>query len=150
MIRGSWNYLELRWFVTKDDPRTQCASASFDYIDYHRPQVVLIETVPGILTNKKLRKRVFGSWMKRPLAYIYSFALDDSKSLAQSFLYQVSNSNSTTTEASWCEGWCWQSILQHIYKHLECQWAWVATGSKEAVSDAQLNSPLVLSKFTMI
>ena len=49
----------------KADPRTRCAGASIAYIKHEQPQAALIETVPGVLSNKKLRRRVYQRWVKQ-------------------------------------------------------------------------------------
>ena len=49
------------------DPRAACYKASFRYIKMKKPKAVLIEQVPGILKNKKLKKDVFMRWIETSL-----------------------------------------------------------------------------------
>lgn len=46
------------------DPRAKCYRATFDYITRKKPTAVLLEQVPGIVRNKKLRKLIFMKWIK--------------------------------------------------------------------------------------
>lgn len=37
--------------------------ASFDYIKAKRPEVALIEQVPNVIRNKKLKKSIYDKWI---------------------------------------------------------------------------------------
>ena len=47
----------------EEDPRAKCYPACFDYIKMKKPTAVLLEQVPGVVRNKKLRKLLFIKWM---------------------------------------------------------------------------------------
>ena len=38
-------------------------ATSFDYIKTKRPKAVLLETVPGIVRNKRLKKDIYSKWL---------------------------------------------------------------------------------------
>ena len=49
----------------EEDPRAKCYGACFDYIQMKKPTAVLLEQVPGVVRNKKLRKLLFIRWMNK-------------------------------------------------------------------------------------
>ena len=61
------------------DPRSKCYRASFDYIRKRKPKVVLIEQVPGVVHNKRLRKLVFLKWVKMFLGFPWFSGMCGSK-----------------------------------------------------------------------
>ena len=63
---------------TKADKRTRCMDASASYIEVKKPSAVLLEQVPGVIRNKRLKKTVFNPFVKRFLGKFLCF--DDGKS----------------------------------------------------------------------
>lgn len=61
-VENKFNRISL-FGISKDDPRAHCYKASFKYIKAKKPKVVLIEQVPGVLTNKQLKNDIFKRWM---------------------------------------------------------------------------------------
>eukprot|EP00435_Cladocopium_sp_Y103_P017061 s854_g4.t1 len=49
--------------VPAADPRSKCYRATFDYIKTKRPKAALLETVPGVVRNKRLKKMVYAKWL---------------------------------------------------------------------------------------
>ena len=62
-------------YSVKVDPRTRCSAASIYYIKHKRPHAALIETVPGVLSNKKLRKKVYQRWVSQYLVICFGHVL---------------------------------------------------------------------------
>ena len=62
-------------YSVKADPRTRCSAASIYYIKHKRPHAALIETVPGVLSNKKLRKKVYQRWVSQYLVICFGHVL---------------------------------------------------------------------------
>ena len=61
----------------------------WSYIRKKLPKVILLEQVPGLITNKKLKKAVFNRWMNESLVFQNSFQMNDMCSIYVSSVWQI-------------------------------------------------------------